>query len=645
MDKKFIHIDDLSRQLLGQREEEPRPGAWVTMRELLDKEMPVGTLPVAGFAWKRYLSAALVLLLISITTIGSYHLSVTQPASNAMKGLADAATQLPAAASSNQAPALSEAAALPAASAISNNAAAQGASGFPALATTDELSAVAASSAPATPLFTLPMSSTEKSPVSKKPVGRQLQTHQGMIASSGLPAKDDAPLFRMQQEGTQSYAAGMPHTAGSSSEEGPTIALASMPAALEKAETRPAHKPAPANKQLANNTASERAPGKNKAAKPEHQPELQPGSNSLASTGVSKAKNRQPAAPKKQMVLVRDTIQQIQIVQKMVPSKTMRGFELKFDTISIKDLVQERWVQAGTAYQGIGPMPHTGEANVQTVNAAPPQLQTEDGMGRYVALSSRQVSSRKWNAKSITLKDRLEKAMFQLSEMRTYTGLVAGLSATPFNKTSTYGFQLGLSQTFQLDPEWSVIAEFKYSRRMGKDLLLRDDYAASYGMNRQIQGSNTIYNWQQDSVEHYFKVSALQSVIVPVSLQYNLKRVFLMGGINFSYSPRVNSEEITRWHNQPAAHTYTGNANYMQMPPGYQEGLPSVKIDDFGSRISLGYQFGLGYELTPALKLDVRCSQQFWDNSSTPGARKVSKEFFRLPNVQLSVGYKFGKGK
>src|SRR5690606_1503766 len=43
MDKDMIHIDDLVRGQLSEREEEERAGAWLRMRELLDKEMPAGT--------------------------------------------------------------------------------------------------------------------------------------------------------------------------------------------------------------------------------------------------------------------------------------------------------------------------------------------------------------------------------------------------------------------------------------------------------------------------------------------------------------------------------------------------------------------------------------------------------------------------
>jgi len=70
MDKNMINIDDLVRQRLSGGEEEERAGAWLRMRELLDKEEPVRV--AAGYNWKRMLTYAGGLLLLATATIGGY---------------------------------------------------------------------------------------------------------------------------------------------------------------------------------------------------------------------------------------------------------------------------------------------------------------------------------------------------------------------------------------------------------------------------------------------------------------------------------------------------------------------------------------------------------------------------------------------
>jgi len=81
MDKNFVNIDDLVRQRLGGGEEQERSGAWLHMRDLLDKEMPQENR--AGFIyWRRMLSAVAVLLLIATITVGGYELSANRNSSN-----------------------------------------------------------------------------------------------------------------------------------------------------------------------------------------------------------------------------------------------------------------------------------------------------------------------------------------------------------------------------------------------------------------------------------------------------------------------------------------------------------------------------------------------------------------------------------
>ena len=70
MDKKMISVDDLVRQRLSGGEERERAGAWLQMRELLDKEMPQS--PGGMLYWRRALSAAALLLLVASVSVGGY---------------------------------------------------------------------------------------------------------------------------------------------------------------------------------------------------------------------------------------------------------------------------------------------------------------------------------------------------------------------------------------------------------------------------------------------------------------------------------------------------------------------------------------------------------------------------------------------
>lgn len=87
MDKNFINIDDLVRQRLGGGEEKERAGAWLQMRELLDKEMPQRR---GGFIyWRRIFSAIAGLLLIASASIGSYMYATSISGNDASNNMAN----------------------------------------------------------------------------------------------------------------------------------------------------------------------------------------------------------------------------------------------------------------------------------------------------------------------------------------------------------------------------------------------------------------------------------------------------------------------------------------------------------------------------------------------------------------------------
>jgi hypothetical protein len=73
MDNNFINIDDLVKQRLSGEEEREPAGAWLRMRDLLEKEMPSGR--PGGYYWRRSLSALSVVLLLSLLTAGGYEMN------------------------------------------------------------------------------------------------------------------------------------------------------------------------------------------------------------------------------------------------------------------------------------------------------------------------------------------------------------------------------------------------------------------------------------------------------------------------------------------------------------------------------------------------------------------------------------------
>jgi hypothetical protein len=74
MDKNFIKVDDLFRQRLAGGEEKERGGAWLNMRDLLDREMPQEK-RIGILYWRRLFGVVAALSLVGTVSVGSYELS------------------------------------------------------------------------------------------------------------------------------------------------------------------------------------------------------------------------------------------------------------------------------------------------------------------------------------------------------------------------------------------------------------------------------------------------------------------------------------------------------------------------------------------------------------------------------------------
>ena len=72
MDKNLVNIDNLFRQKLGGAEEKERDGAWASMRDLLDKEMPKDK--ATGFGFNRMALYSGLVLLFATIGIGAWEM-------------------------------------------------------------------------------------------------------------------------------------------------------------------------------------------------------------------------------------------------------------------------------------------------------------------------------------------------------------------------------------------------------------------------------------------------------------------------------------------------------------------------------------------------------------------------------------------
>jgi len=208
-----------------------------------------------------------------------------------------------------------------------------------------------------------------------------------------------------------------------------------------------------------------------------------------------------------------------------------------------------------------------------------------------------------------------------------HAGISGGINSTFFGPNSFKGFQFGATGKFVFSDALALMGELKYFHRINSGYSLNDDYYSyapvSGGYSKQLE--RTSYN-----------ISTLHSLEMPVTAHYSIGNFSVFAGGNLLYMFSINTGEY------PA--TMTPVTPVVVSAPG-NDNAPKIKSNDFNSRIGLGYIFGMSFQVSPKVNIDLRDVQTFWDNANTPGGKYISSQLFRSPSFQLSIGYRFGGKK
>lgn len=274
-----------------------------------------------------------------------------------------------------------------------------------------------------------------------------------------------------------------------------------------------------------------------------------------------------------------------------------------------------------------------------------------DNNNNLISLSKLRVESkfnRIWDANAQRFNAFVQNVNIAISKAQFYAGITGGFNTTVFSANTLAGFQLGMTGLLAFNERWSIAADLKYYHRFNT-ASISDNYLK---VSNIIPGSQSTvngvtyreYTWDQENVIHYYNLTAVQTLELPVTLRRNIGRIFGEAGLNMMYSFNINAEEVERSQNNGMTVT---KSFPMNTSPGESLGANKhVTLQDFRSRFGLGYVLGAGYEFTPAVNANIRLVQNFWDNASgSSGAAKVSRNLFQTPSVQFSIGYRFSQGR
>lgn len=605
MDKNMINIDNLVQQRLGGGEEQERPGAWLRMKDLLDENMPTQK-PVA-FPWRRMMSYMAAILAVSALGIGGFkvlsnmHNSAAEPAKVA--AVAEATER---------------ANAQPAVSANTNTVTASGstANGSGNILTTNDKDR-----------FT----NNENMPAKNKQSVKKAAIK--AVVNKQAPAANNA---KNNDNISASVAEKAPKQSKKHFDKNATPDLA---ANNKPADNMP--KPAAINPSasLANNVAVNNKTTKNKGHK---------GHGKGAGAGNNVADNNKAAQQPAVTKPAADSIPAVTMTEKMtVDHRTNKATYTQDVTgrgkAALPEAMQRPANSVATAENNyLNPRYVASAANgeVATTETKPAQILpaasaetkaagTEDkNLGLGKSRNSRR-AHQGWNFDAVNqfFKD----VKYNLGQVEYSTGIVAGFNAAFLTGKMMPGFQLGMSETFGISDNVSIVTELRYMQGAG-GMTLNDNYVR---YNTEIDGT-----FSKDSMEHNYKFNTLTNLSLPVAVRYTIGNFKVMAGISFSYilgiTPEVVDNAIPTTHQALATKPAQSeiDAHYYK-----------IGTDAFASRFGMGALLGVSYHAAPRVDLDVRYTQNFWDDAKMPGAKIVSDRLYKKPGVQLNFNYNLSKEK
>lgn len=395
----------------------------------------------------------------------------------------------------------------------------------------------------------------------------------------------------------------------------------------------------------------------------------------IPSSAVNNPLNRNVAINDRPEMKRPDSIQQIEIKHRMVYNPETEKMIYRADTLVFRKVGVERESpvelavndatgQSAAKKQAFKP---AVERNLAKENTTTGTLAKNEGAAatalpqsaamtaaavddnNLVSLSKFRVSSkfnRLWDANAQRFSAFVQNVNIAIAKAQLYGGITGGFNTTVFSANTLAGFQLGLTGILAFNERWSIAADLKYNHRFNT-ASINDNYSKVSnivpGAESQVNGVPfREYTWDQEGIIHYYNLTAVQNFELPVTLRYNVGRLFGEVGLNMFYSLPINVEEVER--SQGNMMTVTRNFPANTSPSESIGGGKHVTLQDFNSRFGMGYVIGAGYEFTPALNANIRFVQNVWDNAVGSGAAKVSRNLYQTPSIQFSIGYRFSQG-
>ncbi|HET8572633.1 MAG TPA: porin family protein [Edaphocola sp.] len=344
----------------------------------------------------------------------------------------------------------------------------------------------------------------------------------------------------------------------------------------------------------------------------------------------------------------KDTFKRIELVQKRsdksYTQNLKRPFVPQLDTVAVYKIARLSFVPLTIAEAGQLP-PASLVSGVRPAGfvasyslAAAPVASREPSSVDLVPLKDFRVSSHKLNGSIFSRWFQYANGgvsgLFDGSK-DWYISLLFG-GNMGLGSPNAYGMQAGASFLYALAERWTLALEMRYQNSNYANFRFYDN-AITYQVSGEKVPLGTQFTGTEFKTQTNYQANSLSRISVPVLLSYNLGRVSVFAGPEFSYYFHLNST-----HSETVQTTAVSKLAYDNKNPFTDEYYRLDPATDFKARFALGYAFGLSYDFSRKISLDLRFNQMLWDNSGKYQLDAVRK-IYRQPAVELNLGFYLGR--
>lgn len=371
-----------------------------------------------------------------------------------------------------------------------------------------------------------------------------------------------------------------------------------------------------------------------------------------------------------------DTIPQVEVKQQITRARNGNISAINYDTVGISQTTKEkqfnsiesspiieekkallpevsnpRYVKLDAASEELAqrksnlPEMNT-HVEVATVSEAKNTIEAQSTITLQNAAVAKETKS-KSSKKTSYFQDMMMAARDNYNKVRQhpillYPGISVGIN-TSISQHNFGGFHFGVNNLIPVNNYFTVLTELKLFYRNNSGFTINDTKSVIKDQsedNVTLSSTNqTIYSTQSEQTVKKYNFKHFSMLELPILLQGHYRSLMAYGGLNLSYNFKLKTNEILQSSSLSQIDTLE---NSVPHPTPIEKSFEFSK-DDFRSRFGIGYVVGAGYNFNPNIYIDLRVSQNVWDNAKTSAQREISNGFFKVPYIQFSVGYRFKK--